>query len=88
MDPDKDRAHHISDNSFTDYVDKLSLSNHPLSHSQFFNLNMKILWVRVLKEWSQQGRRRVFKSGAAEKAIECRRHERGRARDGDLFPSR
>ena len=33
--------------------DKLSMSNYPLTHSQFFNLNMKILWVRVLKEWSQ-----------------------------------
>ena len=32
---------------------KLSLSNYPLTHSQFFNLNMQILWVRVLKEWSQ-----------------------------------
>ena len=29
------------------------MSNYPLTHSQFFNLNMKILWVRVLKEWSQ-----------------------------------
>ena len=26
--------------------DKLSLSNYPLTHSQFFNLNMQILWVR------------------------------------------
>ena len=30
----------------------------------------------------QQGRRRLFKSGPAEEAIECRRHERGRAREG------
>ena len=29
------------------------MSNYPLTHSQFFNLNMQILWVRVLKEWSQ-----------------------------------
>ena len=29
----------------------------------------------------QQGRRRLFKSGPAEEAIECRRHERGRARE-------
>ena len=34
----------------------------------------------------EQGRRRVFKSGPAEEAIECRRHERGRAREGDYFP--
>ena len=34
-----------------------------------------------------QGRRRVFKSGPAEKIIACRRHERGRAREGDS-PSR
>ena len=31
---------------------------------------------------SLQGRRRVFKSGPAEEIIECRRHERGRAREG------
>ena len=30
-----------------------------------------------------QGRRRVFKSGPAEEIIECRRHEWGRAREGD-----
>ena len=35
-----------------------------------------------------QGRRRVFKSGPAEEAIECRRHERVRAREGDYPPSR
>ena len=35
-----------------------------------------------------QGRRRVFKSGPAEEDIECRRHERGRAREGDYSPSR
>ena len=29
-----------------------------------------------------QGRRRVFKSGPAEKVIEVRRHKRGRAREG------
>ena len=34
-----------------------------------------------------QGRRRVFKSGQAEEAIECRRHEWGRAREGDYSPS-
>ena len=34
-----------------------------------------------------QGRRRVFKSGPAEEIIECRRHEWGRAREGDS-PSR
>ena len=34
-------------------ADKISLSNYPLTHSQFFNLNIQILWVRVLKEWSQ-----------------------------------
>ena len=34
-----------------------------------------------------QGRRRVFKSGPAEEIIECRWHERGRAREGDS-PSR
>ena len=28
-----------------------------------------------------QGRRRVLKSGRAEEIIECRRHERGRARE-------
>ena len=33
--------------------DELSLSNYPLTNSQFFNLNMQILWTRVLKEWSQ-----------------------------------
>ena len=37
---------------------------------------------------SLQGRRRVFKSGPAEEDIECRRHERGRAREGDYSPSR
>ena len=36
----------------------------------------------------QQGRRRVFKSGPAEEAIECRRHERGENTRGGLFPSR
>ena len=36
---------------------------------------------------SLQGRRRVFKSGPAEEIIECRRHERGRTREGDS-PSR
>ena len=36
---------------------------------------------------SVQGRRRIFKSGPAEEAIEYRRHERGRAREGDYFPS-
>ena len=30
-----------------------------------------------------QGRRRVFKSGPAEEIIECRRHERERAREGE-----
>ena len=30
-----------------------------------------------------QGRRRIFKSGPAEEIVECRRHERGRARGGD-----
>ena len=34
--------------------DKLSLCNYPLTHSQFFNLNMQILWVLVLKEWTQR----------------------------------
>ena len=34
-----------------------------------------------------QSRRRVFKSGLAEEAIECQRHERGRAREGDHSPS-
>ena len=34
-----------------------------------------------------QGRRRVLKSGPAEEIIECRRHERGRARERDS-PSR
>ena len=38
------------------------------------------LYVRAVIE---QGRRHVFKSGPAEEAIECRRHERGRAREGD-----
>ena len=33
-----------------------------------------------------QGRRRVLKSGPAEEIIECRRHERGRAREGDPSP--
>ena len=33
-----------------------------------------------------QGRRRVFKSGPAEETIECRRHEKGGARKGELFP--
>ena len=32
-----------------------------------------------------QGRRRVFKSGPAEEAIECLRHERGSAREGGLI---
>ena len=35
-----------------------------------------------------QGRRRVFKSGPTEEAIECRRQERGRAREGDYSPTR
>ena len=35
-----------------------------------------------------QGRRRVLKRGPAEEAIEWRRHERGRAREGDYSPSR
>ena len=34
-----------------------------------------------------QGRRRVFKSGPAEEAIECRGHERGESTRGGLFPS-
>ena len=34
----------------------------------------------------KQGRRRVFKSGPAEEAIECRRHERGESTRGGLFP--
>ena len=34
--------------------DKLSLSNYPLTHSQFFNLNMQILGVRVLKNGLNQ----------------------------------
>ena len=36
-----------------------------------------MLWVlrRIISR--RQGRRRVFKSGPAEEAIECRRHERG-----------
>ena len=38
------------------------------------------------KTLDKQGRRRVFKSGAAEEAIECRRHEGGRAREGDYPP--
>ena len=33
-----------------------------------------------------QGCRRVFKSGPAEEAIECRRHERGESVRGGLFP--
>ena len=33
-----------------------------------------------------QGRRRVFKSGPAEEAIECRRHEMGESTRGGLFP--
>ena len=40
----------------------------------------------ILTKIGFQGRRRVFKSGPAEKAIECRRHERGRAREGDYSP--
>ena len=36
-----------------------------------------------------QGRRRVFKSGPAKEAIECRRHEGGGgSARGGLFPSR
>ena len=31
VDPDKDRAHHISDNRLLIIFDKLSLSNYPLS---------------------------------------------------------
>ena len=35
----------------------------------------------------RQGRHRVLKSGPAEEIIECRRHKRGRAQEGDP-PSR
>ena len=35
----------------------------------------------------KQGRRRALKSGPAEDMVECRRHERGRAREG-VAPSR
>ena len=44
--------------------------------------------MRFPTMWDVQGRRRVFKSGPAEEDIECRRHERGRAREGDYSPSR
>ena len=37
--------------------------------------------------WRDQGRRRVFKSGPAEEAIECRRHESGESTRGDHSPS-
>ena len=33
-----------------------------------------------------QGCRRVFESGPAEEVIECRRHERGRTREGIIPP--
>ena len=40
-------------------------------------------WQFILIATSQ-GRHRVFKSGPAEEAIECLRHKRGRAREGDF----
>ena len=43
----------------------------------------------IAKALGTQGRRRVFKSGPAEEAIECRRHERGEStRWGGYSPSR
>ena len=41
------------------------------------DLNLLLLFL------SWQGRRRVFKSGSADEINECRRHVRGRAREGD-----
>ena len=42
---------------------------------------------QVVLDGQAQGRRRVFKSGPAEEAIECRGHERGESTRGGLFPS-
>ena len=42
----------------------------------------------MLDARAYQGRRRLLKSGPAEEAIECRRHDRGRAREGEYSHSR
>ena len=39
-----------------------------------------------LHKSTKQGRRRVFKRGPAEEAIECRRHERGESTRRGLIP--
>ena len=55
-------------------------------HKKYIFLDQSICFG-YSEEPSQQGRRRVFKIGPAEKVIEVRRHKRGRAREGDYSPS-
>ena len=53
-----------------------------VSHEPFF-FECVIIIVNLIVS---QGCRRVFKSGAAEEAIECRRHERGYSTRGGIIP--
>ena len=56
----------------------ITLEPHGIFRSDFAYLFILTLY---------QGRRCVIKSGPAGETIECRRHERGRAREGDCSPS-
>ena len=58
-----------------------------LRHCRKVNSCFWSIWQLFFKTFQFQGRRRIFKSGPMEEAIECRRHERGEStRGGDIPP--